>query len=84
MECLLRENQCGFRHNRSSIVQIHSFKTIIQNCVEFNIPLCINFVNYKAAFDSIRRDFIWASMRNYGLPEKYVRIFQAFFNGTVQ
>ena len=40
-------------------------------------------VDFKAAFDSIGRDIIWASMRHYGLPEKYVRIFQAFFNGTV-
>ena len=41
------------------------------------------FVDFKAAFDSIRRDFIWTSMRHYGLPEKYIRIFQAFFNGTM-
>ena len=42
------------------------------------------FSDFKATFDSIRRDCIWASMRHYyGLPEKYVRIFQAFFNETV-
>ena len=29
------------------------------------------------------REFIWSRMRHYGLPEKYVRIFQAFFNGTM-
>ena len=83
MECLLRENQCGFRPNRSCIDQIYSLRTIIHNCIEFNISMCINFVDFKAAFDSIRRDFIWKSMRHYGLPEKYIRIFQAFFNGTM-
>ena len=85
MECLLRENQCGFRQKRSCIDQIYSLRTIIHNCLEFNIPLFINFVDFKAAFDSIRRDFIWCpcSMRHYGLPEKYVRIFQSFFGGTM-
>ena len=83
MECLLRENQCGFRRNRSCIDQIYSIRTIIHNCIEFNIPLYVNFIDFKAAFDSIRREFIWSSMRHYGLPEKYVRIFQAFFNGTM-
>ncbi|XP_063692787.1 uncharacterized protein LOC134824742 [Bolinopsis microptera] len=39
MECLLRENQCGFRRNRSCIDQIYSIRTIIHNCIEFNIPL---------------------------------------------
>ena len=83
MECLLRENQCGFRPNRSCIDQIYSLHTIIHNRMEFNIPLCTNFVDFRAAFDSIRRDFIWKSMEHYGLPEKYIRIFQAFFRGTM-
>ena len=83
MEDLLRENQCGFRRNRSCIDQIYALRTIIHNCLEFNIPMCINFVDFKAAFDSIRRDFIWTSMRHYELPEKYIKIFQTFFNGTM-
>ena len=48
LECLLRENQCGFRQNRSCIDQIYSLRTIIHNCLEFNIPLFINFVDFKA------------------------------------
>ena len=43
----------------------------------------VSFIDLKAAFDSIIRGFIWSSMRHYGLPEKYARIFQAFFNGTM-
>ena len=65
MEQLLQENQCGFRWNRSCVDQIYTLRTIIHNCLEFNIPLCINFVDFKAAFDSITRDFIWTSMRHY-------------------
>ena len=83
MERLLRENQCGFRSGRSCIDQIHSLRTLIHNSIDYNIPLYINFVDFKAAFDSINRSFIWRCLRHYGLPEKYVRIFQAFFNGTV-
>ena len=83
MEQVLRENQYGFRRNRSCVDQIDALRTIMHNCLEFTIPLCINFVDFKAAFDSIRRDFIWTSMRHYWLPEKYIRIFQAFFNGTM-
>ena len=83
MEQLLRESQCGFRRNRSCVDEIYALRTIIHNSLEYNIPLCINFVDFKATFDSIRRDFIWTSMRHYGLPEKYIRIFQAFFNVTM-
>ena len=62
MECLLGENPCGFRRNRSCIDQIYPIRTIIHSCIEFKIPLHVNFINFKAAFDSIRREFIWSSM----------------------
>ena len=83
LEKLLRENQCGFRQNRSCIDQIYSLRCIIHQCIEFNIPLYINFVDFKAAFDSIDRQFIWRSLQHYGLPEKYIRIMKAFFSHTV-
>ena len=56
LEKLLRENQCGFRRNRSCIDQLYSLHCIIHNCIEFNVPLYINFIDFKAAFDSINRD----------------------------
>ena len=82
LESLLRENQCGFRKGRSCIDQIYSLRTIIHNCIEYNIPLYMNFVDFKAAFDSINRDFIWRAFTHYGLPGKYLRIIQAFFANT--
>ena len=83
LESLLRDNQCGFRKNRSCIDQIYSLRTIIHNCLEYNLPLYVNFVDSKAAFDSIDRNYIWKAFSHYGLPCKYIRIIQAFFNGTV-
>ena len=83
MEKFLRENQSGFRQNRSCIDQVYSLRCIIHQCIEYNIPLYINFVDFKAAFDSIDRQFIWRSMQHYGLPDKYIRIMKAFFTHTV-
>ena len=40
-------------------------------------------MDFKAAFDSIDRYYIWKAFSHYGLPCKYIRIIQAFFNGTV-
>ncbi|CAH1274782.1 Hypp9326 [Branchiostoma lanceolatum] len=83
LESLLRENQCGFRKNRSCIDQIYSLQTIIHKTIEYNIPLYINFIDFKAAFDSIKREFIWKAFSFYGLPAKYIRVLQAFFYNTV-
>ena len=82
LEKLLRENQCGFRRNRSCIDQLYSLHCIIHNCIEFNVPLYINFIDFKAAFDSINRDFIWKAFEHYGLPTKYINVFKAFFRET--
>lgn len=83
LEGLFRENQCGFRRNRSCVDQLHSLRIIIQNSLEYNVPLYINFIDFKAAFDSINRDFVWKAFEHYGLPDKYIRIFKAFFVSTV-
>ena len=83
LEQLLRDNQCGFRKNRSFVDQIYTLRTIIHNYLEYHIPLYINYVNFKAVFDSINRVYIWKAFEHYGLPGKYIRIFKAFFNGTV-
>ena len=86
MECLLVE--ISVVSDRTAFVLINFIHTtfihttIIDNCIEFNIPLYVNFIDFKAAFDFIRREFIWSSVRHYGLTEKYVtvRIFEAFSN----
>ena len=83
LEALLRDNQCGFRKNRSCIDQIYTLRSIIHKSLEYNLPLFINFVDFKAAFDSINRDFIWKAFSHYGLPCKYIRILQAFFHNTI-
>ncbi len=83
LENLYRENQCGFRRNRSCIDQLHSLRLIIYNSLEYNVPLYINFIDFKAAFDSVERAFIWKAFAHYGLPDKYIRIMKAFFDTTV-
>ena len=83
LENAIRENQCGFRKNRSCVDQIFSLRAIIRQCIEYKLPLYISFVDFKSAFDCINRNFIWQAFRHYGLPDKYVRVIRAFFDGTV-
>jgi len=44
----------------------------------------INFIDFKAAFDSINRDFIWKAFDHYDLPTKYINVFKAFFRATAE
>ena len=52
----LREQQAGFRWNRSCADQIASLRIIVEQSLEWNSPLYINFIDYDKAFDSVDRD----------------------------
>ena len=54
LEALLREHQFELRKTRCCIDQIYSLRSIIHNMIslEYKLPLYVNFVDFKAAFDS--------------------------------
>ena len=51
----LRDEQAGFRKNRSCVDQIATLRIIIEQSLEWNSPLYVNFVDYEKAFDSVHR-----------------------------
>ena len=61
----LRDQQAGFRRNRSCADQIASLIIIIEQSLEWNSPLYINFIDYEKAFDSVDRQTLWKLLRHY-------------------
>ena len=61
---LLRDQQAGFRWNRFCADQIASLRIIVEQSLEWNSPLYINFIVYEKAFDSVDRDTIWKLLRS--------------------
>ena len=63
---------------------VESIKTFIPSAqfTEYNLPMSINFEDFKSSFDYISREFIWKAVDHYSLLSKYIRIVQAFFDGT--
>ena len=51
----LREEQAGFRKNRSTTDQIATLRIIVEQSLEWNSSLIVNFIDYKKAFDSVDR-----------------------------
>jgi hypothetical protein len=74
LEMGLWKEQAGFHHNRSCIDQINTLTVIIEQCVEFQSPLYMLFVDYQRAFDSLRRAWIWDETKVRGLPSKFINI----------
>jgi len=77
VDYLLRQQQAGFRPGRSCIDQIFSLRQIIEKVSEGHIPVIVNFVDFRKAFDSISRPALWKILEWYGLPKKLVDVIQS-------
>ena len=70
----LREQQAGFRKDRSCTDQIAALRIIIEQSLEWNTSLYLNFVDFEKAFDSLDREVLWNLMALYGIPQKFINI----------
>lgn len=62
----LRDNQAGFRRNRSCDDQIAILGIILEQSPEFQSPLHAVFLDFEKAFESLDREVLWQLMRHYG------------------
>jgi len=77
----LREEQAGFRKERSCTDQIATLRNIVEQTIEWQTSLYICFVDFEKAFDSVDRESIWSILRHYGVPAKMVNIIQQLYDG---
>ena len=64
VDAKLRDQQAGFRRNRSCADQIASLRIIVEQSLEWNSPLYINFIDYEKAFDSVDSETMWKLLRH--------------------
>ncbi len=76
----LREEQAGFRKGRGCIDQIFTLRNIIEQSIEWNHPVYINFIDFRKAFDSIHRETLWRILQSYGIPPKFISIIKKFYD----
>ena len=79
---ILRNNQAGFRKNRSCTDQVAALRIIIEQSMELNSPLYLNFIDYSKAFDSIDRKMLWKIMANYGIPDKLINLIRSMYDNS--
>ena len=79
IEKILREEQAGFREGRSCIDQIFVLRTIIEQSLEWNSSVYINFIDFEKAFDSVHHDTLWKILQSYGIPQKIINILSSMY-----
>lgn len=68
-EKAIGEYQCGFRKNRSVTDQLFTLRQLQEKTKRKGITLHMLFIDYKQAYDSVRRKKLFATMENLELPK---------------
>ncbi|CAK1594822.1 unnamed protein product [Parnassius mnemosyne] len=69
-----------FRKGFSTIDHIHTLRQIVQKSEEYNLPLCLAYVDYKKAFDSVE---IWAvlqSLQRCQVDCRYIEVLKCLYS----
>jgi hypothetical protein len=67
-------HQCGFQRNRSTADQIFCIHQILEKKWEYNETVHHLFIDFKKAYDSLRREVLYNFLIEFGVPMKLVRL----------
>jgi sorting nexin-29 len=56
---IIGDHQCWFRRNRSTTDQIFCIRQILEKIWEYNETVHQLFIDYKKAYDSVRREVLY-------------------------
>jgi hypothetical protein len=78
---IVGDHQCGFWHNRLTD-QIFYIRQILEKKWEYNGMVHQLFIDFKKAYDSVRREVLYSILIEFGIPRKLVGLIQMRLNET--
>ena len=77
----LREEQSGFRQNRSTVDNLFVISNIMDIAKRLNKNLFLGFIDLRKAYDRINRQKLWEKLRDIGVHEEVINIIQQLYKG---
>jgi len=77
----LRKEQAGFCKHQSCIDLIKTLRIILEQSVEWQAILYVTFMDFEKAFDSVKREIMWLTLQEYGIPRKIFQIIKILYDG---
>ena len=71
-----QKEQASFRKGYLTVDYLQAINQLIENCYEFSRPLCIKYIDYEKAFDSIEHEAVFKALRTIGMNETYLTILE--------
>jgi hypothetical protein len=64
------DHQYGFRRNRLMTDQIFCVRQILEKMWDYNSTVHQLFIDFKKAYDSVRREVLYNILIEFGIPRK--------------
>ena len=74
----LRDEEAGFRKERSSTGHIATLSIIVEQSLGWNSPVFVTFVDYEKG-----RVVLWKLLRHYGISEKCIVLIQKSYEKCI-
>ena len=71
---IIGDHQCGFRRNMSAIDHMFRNRQILEEKWEYNEEVHQLFIDFKKAYDSVRREVLYKILIEFFIPRKLVRL----------
>src|SRR5215469_2014907 len=81
-EEVIGDHQCGFRRNRSTADHIFCIRQILEKKWECNEAVHQLFIDFKKAYDSVRREVLYNILIEFGVPKNLVRLIKMCLTET--
>ena len=72
--------QAGFRSGFSTMDHLHTLNQLIEKTCEYRLPLCVVFVDYAQAFDSIETQAVITDLQQQGVHYKYIKLIEVMYS----
>lgn len=72
--------QAGFRKNFSVINHLQTLNQVFEKTKEYDINICLAFVDFTKAFDSLYHDRIWESLNHQNIPANIIRVIKDLYS----
>ena len=82
-EKALNEKQpAGFKSGYSTTDHIHVVNQLKEKCKEYNILICIAFVDYEKAFDPVQTQAVLTSLQEEGIEDVYIELLKEIYTNS--
>ena len=76
------DHQCGFRRNRSTTDHLFCIREMLEKKWEYNEAVHQLFIDFKKAYDSVRREVLYNILMEFGIPKKLIRLIKMCLTET--